>query len=238
MKIIAHRGYSAQHPENSFASFDAAIAAGADYVETDVRMTSDGVLVCSHDPDLQRIAGRSTKIAGTSVQDLEAIALPGGGRILRLAAVLAHVRGRAPVLLDVKIDDDRGRHAIIECVAAAGMTGHIVYGVRSAEHARALIADGATFMRLAMPAEPPQIEDFPLEGLVGVRLWEEQVNEIAMARIRASNLPVWVTAGFRKQGEAPGYITAERLQALKALGVDAVLVNDVELAVSVARGGV
>lgn len=236
MKIVAHRGYSARHPENSLASFDAAIAAGADYVETDVRMTRDGVLVCSHDPDLQRIAGRGTKIADAAVAEIEAIAPPGGGRILRLDAVLAHVRGRALVMLDVKIDHDAGRHAIIERVAAAGMTEHVVYGVRSAEHARDLIADGAKFDRLAMPAEPTMLDGFPADGLVGVRLWEDQVNEAAIARIRARNLPVWVTAGFRKQGEAPGFITAERLRSLKALGIEAVLVNDVELAVGIAQG--
>jgi len=236
MKIVAHRGYSARYPENSFASFDAAVAAGADYVETDVRMTRDGVLVCSHDPDLKRIAGRETRIADTTVADLEAIELPGGGHILRLVAVLAHMRGRAPVMLDVKIDADHERRAIIDCVAAAGMTNDVVYGVRSAAHARSLIADGAHFARLAMPAEPPQLDDFPVDGLVGVRLWEDQVSDATRARIRTLELPVWVTAGVRKTGEAPGFITAQRLRALKSLDIDAVLVNDVELAHGIARG--
>lgn len=237
MKIIAHRGYSSRHPENSVESFEAAIAAGADFVETDVRMTSDGVLVCSHDPDLQRIAGRETTIADTTVDALEAVVLPHGGRILRLAAVLTHLLGRAPVMLDVKIDGDAQRRAIIDCVAAAGMTANVVYGVRSAAHAHALIADDARFDRLAMPAEPAMIDDFPDDGLVGVRLWEDQVDEAAMARIRRRGLPVWVTAGHRKAGEAPGFVTAERLQRLQALGVDAVLVNDVELAVGILRRG-
>lgn len=237
MKIIAHRGFSSRYPENTFESFDAAIAAGADFVETDVRMTSDGVLVCSHDPDLKRIAGLDTKIADTTSEVLEAIVLPHGGSVLRLAAVLAHVRGRVPVMLDVKIDADAQRRAIIEIVAAAGMTSQVVYGVRSAAHARALIDDGANFDRLAMPVEPAMIDDFPDAGLVGVRLWEDQVDEAAMARIHRRGFPVWVTAGRRKQGEAPGFITAERLRRLKALGVDAVLVNDVELAVGIGREG-
>lgn len=237
MKIIAHRGFSSRHPENSLESFDAAIAAGADFVETDVRMTSDGVLVCSHDPDLKRIAGRDTRIDDTTADAVEAIVLPHGGCILRLAAVLAHVRGRAPVLLDVKIDADAQRRAIIDCVTAAGMTNRVVYGVRSATHARALIADGARFERLAMPAEPSGIDEFPDDGLVGVRLWEDQVDETAMARIRRRGLPVWVTAGRRGEGEAPGFITAERLLHLKTLGVDAVLVNDVALAVDIAARG-
>jgi glycerophosphoryl diester phosphodiesterase len=235
MKVIAHRGYSSRYPENSLESFDAAVAAGADYVETDVRMTSDGVLVCSHDPDLKRIAGRETKIADTSIDVLEGIVLASGGRILRLDAVLAHLRGRAPVMLDVKIDADAQRRAIAACVAAAAMTGHVVYGVRSAAHARALVADGVGFGRLAMPAEPDMLDDFPDDGLVGVRLWEDQVDALALARIRDRGLPVWVTAGRRKQGEAPGFVTAERLQQLESFGVDAVLVNDVGLAVGIAQ---
>lgn len=238
MKIVAHRGYSARFPENSLASFDAAIEAGADYVETDVRTTRDGVLVCSHDPDLKRIAGRDLRIADLSVMALEAVALPHGGRVLRLASVLAHVRGRVPVMLDVKIDDAPGRRAIIECVEAAGMTGQVVYGVRSAEHARHLLADGARFDRLAMPAQPQMLDDFPADGLVGVRLWEDQASESAIARIRARGLPVWVTAGVRSAGEAPGFATAQRLRTLRALGIDAVLVNDVALGVDIARGAI
>jgi glycerophosphoryl diester phosphodiesterase len=198
-------------------------------------MTGDGVLVCSHDPDLKRIAGRETKIADTTIDVLEGIELPHGGRILRLESVLAHVRGRAPVMLDVKIDADAQRRAIVDCVTAAGMTGHVVYGVRSAAHARALIADDARFDRLAMPAEPAMVDEFPDDGLVGVRLWEDQVEEGAIARIRRRGLQVWVTAGHRAQGEAPGFVTAERLRRLKVLGIDAVLVNDVELAVGIAR---
>ena len=45
--IIAHRGYSARYRENAPSSWQAAVAAGADLVEVDVRMTADGVLVCA-----------------------------------------------------------------------------------------------------------------------------------------------------------------------------------------------
>ncbi|MDP3995554.1 MAG: glycerophosphodiester phosphodiesterase [bacterium] len=48
--IIAHRGYAKKYPENTFEAFDAALAAGADALETDVRLAGDGNLVVSHDP--------------------------------------------------------------------------------------------------------------------------------------------------------------------------------------------
>lgn len=230
MKIVAHRGYSARYPENSARAFEQAIAAGADLIETDVRLTSDGVAVCWHDPDLRRVAGISRAIADTSHAAIAQIELPGGARIHTLAEVLALARGRVPVLLDVKLDDDAVRRAIVAAVDAAGMTGEVIYGVRTAEHECALIECGAGFKRLAMPARPALLAGYPRAHLIGARLWDDQIDVDAVQRIRAAGLEVWITAGDRTRGEAPGHIAAERVRALAAQGHDAVLVNDVALA--------
>ena len=113
MKIVAHRGYSARFPENSLLAFERAAEAGADWVETDLRRSADGVLVCWHDPDLERVTGVATEIARTSAAVLTSIALPGAARVHRLAEVLACVRGRVPAMLDVKIEDDHALRAPI-----------------------------------------------------------------------------------------------------------------------------
>lgn len=55
--VSGHRGDSRAAPENTLASFSAAIAAGADFIELDVRTTSDGHQVCLHDPSLKRTTG-------------------------------------------------------------------------------------------------------------------------------------------------------------------------------------
>lgn len=52
MKILAHRGVTAAARENTAAAFAAAVEAGADGIETDVRRTKDGVLVLFHDRNL------------------------------------------------------------------------------------------------------------------------------------------------------------------------------------------
>jgi glycerophosphoryl diester phosphodiesterase len=49
--VIAHRGYHRGVPENTIASFRAAIAIGADGIETDVRVARDGALVLYHDAE-------------------------------------------------------------------------------------------------------------------------------------------------------------------------------------------
>ncbi|OYT73807.1 MAG: glycerophosphodiester phosphodiesterase [Chloracidobacterium sp. CP2_5A] len=51
---IAHRGASAYAPEHTLAAYRLAIEQGADYVEPDLQMTKDGVLVCLHDATLER----------------------------------------------------------------------------------------------------------------------------------------------------------------------------------------
>jgi glycerophosphoryl diester phosphodiesterase len=47
-QAIAHRGYNANYPENSMTAFAAAVAAGADALETDIHLSKDSVVVLSH----------------------------------------------------------------------------------------------------------------------------------------------------------------------------------------------
>lgn len=63
MTVAAHRGDSYCCFENTMEAFGAAIAAGADMIETDVRMTKDGHLVLMHDSTGKRTAGVDVKIA-------------------------------------------------------------------------------------------------------------------------------------------------------------------------------
>ena len=53
-KLIAHRGASGYAPEHTFAAYDLAIEQKADFVEPDLAVSKDGVLVCLHDDTLER----------------------------------------------------------------------------------------------------------------------------------------------------------------------------------------
>jgi glycerophosphoryl diester phosphodiesterase len=75
--IIAHRGFSAVHRENSPDAWRAASEAGADFVEADIRMTRDGTLVCCHDGDLSRLAGHPGAVADSDAASLAAITADG-----------------------------------------------------------------------------------------------------------------------------------------------------------------
>ena len=62
-KIIAHRGASADAPDNSAAAFELALEQKADLIETDVRVTADGVLVLEHDAEIGGMEVRYNPLA-------------------------------------------------------------------------------------------------------------------------------------------------------------------------------
>ena len=74
--IIGHRGASAVALENTLAAFEAAIAAGADGVEFDVRLSSDGVPVIIHDDTLSRTHGVRGQVANLSAAELGNVGVP------------------------------------------------------------------------------------------------------------------------------------------------------------------
>ena len=74
--IIGHRGASAVAPENSMAAFRAAIEAGADGIEFDVRLSRDGVPVIIHDDTLQRTHGLRRRVVDLTAEELRSVGVP------------------------------------------------------------------------------------------------------------------------------------------------------------------
>jgi glycerophosphoryl diester phosphodiesterase len=104
--VVAHRGASVEQPENTIEAFDAAIAAGADAVEFDVRMTADGVAVVMHDPDVSRTTDGTGLVAELTLSDVRRlrIPLPGGGAagVPTLEEALGCLAGRAAADIEIK----------------------------------------------------------------------------------------------------------------------------------------
>ena len=71
--LIAHRGCQSLAPENTVASFVCAARLGLDAIETDVRLSKDGALVCVHDDDLMRMFGVDRKVADMTFAELRAL---------------------------------------------------------------------------------------------------------------------------------------------------------------------
>ena len=81
VRIYAHRGASAELPENTMPAFRRAVALGADALELDIHATADGVLVVSHDPDGRRMAGVARRLADITWDEASRWDVGGGARM-------------------------------------------------------------------------------------------------------------------------------------------------------------
>ncbi len=72
MRIIAHRGASAEHAEHTLHAYELAIAQGADGLECDVRLTVDGHLVCVHDRRIDRTSSGTGVVSVQTLAQLQA----------------------------------------------------------------------------------------------------------------------------------------------------------------------
>ncbi|MGC3996273.1 MAG: glycerophosphodiester phosphodiesterase [Anaeromyxobacter sp.] len=140
--LVAHRGGSLLAPENTLAAFDRAAALGADAIETDVRLTADGVVVTFHDDDTARLLGEPGTIEARTFAELARLDAgarftPDGGAtfpfrgqgltVPRLTEVLA----RYPDLrlnIDAKPDDEALAAALAAVIRGAGAGDRVCVG--------------------------------------------------------------------------------------------------------------
>jgi len=101
---IAHRGGAGLASENTLEAFGRSYALGVRYLETDVRLTSDGQLIAFHDATLGRTTPDRGRVRMRTLAELTRIPLLGGGRIAPLARLLADFPD-AGFALDVKSGD-------------------------------------------------------------------------------------------------------------------------------------
>jgi glycerophosphoryl diester phosphodiesterase len=84
MKLIAHRGASADAPENSIAAFELAFAQRADGLELDVWLTKDNRVAVIHDRDLKRTLGKKGRIDELTAREAAKLGVPMLGEALDL----------------------------------------------------------------------------------------------------------------------------------------------------------
>ncbi len=134
--VIAHRGAAGRAPENTLASFEAAIDDGADLLELDVQETRDGVVVVIHDSDFMKIAGERVKVWDGNLEELRAFDIGSwfspafsSERLPTLEEVLALAKRRG-ARLDIELKyyghNERLEERVVELVESAGMASDVV----------------------------------------------------------------------------------------------------------------
>lgn len=103
MRCIAHRGFAGVHPENTIPAVEAAVKAGADAVEVDVRRCATGELVVIHDRTVDRVTDAAGSVAELSLAELRSLrVLHSHGGIPTLDSVYHAVPAERAINIELK----------------------------------------------------------------------------------------------------------------------------------------
>jgi glycerophosphoryl diester phosphodiesterase len=127
--ISAHRGGGEFAPPGTYEAYRAALAAGADYVELDVRRTADGTLVALHEAGF----GRERGVSRVSLDTLRGLA---GYEVPEVAQLLRLIAGRAGAHVDLK--DASCAAEAVELALGVLAPADIIVTTRDAQAARAI----------------------------------------------------------------------------------------------------
>jgi len=127
---IAHRGASGYAPENTRAAFDLALEMGADAIETDVRLTSDGEMVLFHDGTVDRTSDGTGPIDDFTLAELRQLDLGAwfapkfaGQRIVTAVELIDDYLARIPVVFEIK--DPRATAPLIALLTERGVVDRV-----------------------------------------------------------------------------------------------------------------
>lgn len=231
---IAHRGGALLAPENTAEAFEQARAAGAEMVETDVRLSADGALVCLHDADLQRMAGDQRLVSAIELGEMRAI-LPD------LLALDEAIAASAPLglLLDVKLTEPAVLPRILDVVAVAGASERVLLGLRSLDLIAAARVLSSEIAILALVSDPQSCEQAKALGANWFRFWQGEATAERITAARSLGLRTVIMVGQPRSVAEPGYppfsvgrIDAEGIERVLALAPDAVMLDDPRLLLS------
>jgi len=127
---FSHQGGAGDNPENTMRAFEAAVALGYRYVETDVHVTADGVLLAFHDDVLDRVTDRTGVVGELPWSEVSRARVDGREPIPRLEELL----GAWPDLrVNIDPKHDASVEPLAEVIKAAGAIDRVCIGAFSDE---------------------------------------------------------------------------------------------------------
>lgn len=248
MKVIGHRGAAALAPENTLEGIEAAITAGADGFECDVRMTKDGALVLMHDAEVDRTTEGTGRVRDMTLDALRGLdagdrfgapRFPRRGRGLRIPTVeeaLGLADGRCLAILELKGHPFEPDHdpaeplvdALLALLEPRDAAGIIVSSSKllALERVRRARPDLSTAVLTGPGLDAGSVLRAALDG--GHAAWhapDARADGAAIDHAHAAGLEVVVWT----------VNDATRMRELAAVGADGVITDDPTVAVAALR---
>jgi glycerophosphoryl diester phosphodiesterase len=225
-------------PENTMLAFARAIAAGAEYIETDVHASSDGAAIIAHDPVLSRVAGSDLRVDQFTRAELEKIDLGYGQSFCTLAQALD---GFPETRFNIDVKSAAAVVPTIATIVALGASRRVLVTSfderRRAAAVRGVpeVASSASAARLIPALIAAQLGILPLvrwavRGLVAVQVPEKAAG-VRMTKPRLIRM-------FHAAGVEVHVWTIndpQRMRELLDLDVDGIITDRADLALEVVR---
>ncbi|WP_353828855.1 glycerophosphodiester phosphodiesterase, partial [Agromyces sp. SYSU T0242] len=226
--IIGHRGDRSAAPENTMPALELAMDELA-YVETDVRLTRDGVPVLFHDTGLDRVTGRDGRVEDLDLDELERLDAGAwysgdwaGERIPTLDRFLAALaeRDEARALVELKATWTPSEvRVVLDLVERHGLRGRVVLQSFSVETLQSIRQVAPTTPRIMLirelPADPVPMADEL--GLIGYGTTAASVTAAPEAIDAAHAAGIAVLCYTLN--------TQDRWEEVSALGVDGIITD-------------
>ena len=250
--VSAHRGAATVAPENTLAAFELAFTLGADMVELDVHRLADGGLAVLHDVSIERTTGLPRLVQQLTQQELAG--LDAGSwfderfateQIPAFGQVLGWARDRVYLNVDVRnypfepfYRAELMADVLIGALEHAGMIPQVV--VQCLDHQLACelrkrnpnLVLGVT--QHGRPVDPVSIARAAAAQVMG--LDTAFLTPATVDGLHAAGIAVMASAELRLPGRREGYADIRQtLSRLLQFGVDIVVADDVEFAVSTVR---
>jgi glycerophosphoryl diester phosphodiesterase len=197
--VIAHRAGAAGAPENTLAALDKAIRDGAtDYVEIDVQLTRDDVIVVAHDRDLMKVANDPRQIRKTNYAELSQIDIGkqfapefAGQRLSKLSDFLEAGKGKAKFIIEFK--QSKGTDLIKRTLSVVNQYG---------------MADQVVFMSLDLNdiRQAQQLtSDIPIGYLVVTEVGNIAQLDVAFVAVQEKGVTPPMLRGIRRKNKMANY---------------------------------
>ncbi|MEX1077550.1 MAG: glycerophosphodiester phosphodiesterase [Homoserinimonas sp.] len=238
-RVLAHRGLAIEAPENTLLAFLKALSVGADYIETDVRASHDGVAVISHDETLSRVADRAVRVDQLTMAELRRVNLGDGQAFASLAeAIDAFPTAR----FNIDIKCDAAVEPTVDAILAAGAVHRVLVASFSDRRRKAAVS------RLTGVATSASRRS-SIQALAAARLGAIPVARAALNGVHAVQLPLAlkgvriITPRLVSVMHAAGVEVhawtindVPTMEGLFALGVDGIVTDRADLAVELLSG--
>ncbi|MHA1936013.1 MAG: glycerophosphodiester phosphodiesterase [Candidatus Thorarchaeota archaeon] len=223
--VIAHRGASANVPENTLLAFEKAWQLGAHMIELDIHETADNHLVVIHDHEVSRCTDGTGEVSELTYNEIKSLNAGNGQKIPSLEEVLVFAHGKVDVNIELKVPDVEKR--VLDLISMKGMIDSIY--ISSFLHGtlnvvRNLCESVPTGILLSKPIDDLVNYSVGL-GATSINPMHEMVDEFLVSSVHEVGMKLYPWTVNDMQS----------MMHLLSLGVDGIITDNPELCVRAIR---